>query len=144
MHAKVSRGQSLVEFALILLVLMVIFMGVFDLGFAAYAYNTVSLAAREGARRGAVCTNSVATIQAWAESMAVGLDSTALQVNVQPNQPNPDPKIHPTPCSGGISAHSSLVIVTVTYTYTPFTVLIAQALGTNSLTLSSRSTMVVE
>ncbi len=144
MRTKVSRGQSLVEFALIILVLMVLFMGVFDLGYAVYAYNTISLAAREGARTGTICTNSVSTIQAWTQSMAVGLNLTNAQVNVQPNQPNPDPKVHPTPCSGGISAHGSLVIVTVTYTYTPFTLLIAQALGTNSLTLTAQSTMVVE
>jgi Flp pilus assembly protein TadG len=144
MRTKVSKGQSLVEFALILIVLMLIFMGVFDLGFAVYAYNTISLAAREGARKGIVCTNSVSTIQAQAQAAAVGLNLTSAQVDVQPNQPNPDPKVRPTPCSGGISSHSSLVIVTVSYTYTPFTLLIAQALGTNSLTLSSRSTMVVE
>lgn len=49
-----SRGQSLVEFALVLPVLLVILLGVVDLGRAIYYYNTLSNLAREGARAGIV------------------------------------------------------------------------------------------
>ena len=48
--ASSSRGQSLVEFALILPVLILIIYGVFDLGRAFYAVITVANASREGAR----------------------------------------------------------------------------------------------
>jgi Flp pilus assembly protein TadG len=43
-------GQSLVEFALLLPILLVILLGIFDFGRAIYAYNAVSNAAREGGR----------------------------------------------------------------------------------------------
>lgn len=43
-------GQSLAEFALVIPVLLLLFMGILDFGRAIYAYNTLSNAAREGAR----------------------------------------------------------------------------------------------
>jgi len=44
------RGQTLAEFALILPILLLILMGIFDFGRAIVAYNTLSEAARNGAR----------------------------------------------------------------------------------------------
>ena len=44
------RGQTLVEFAIILPVLLMLMMGVFDLGRVVYANDMVSNAAREAAR----------------------------------------------------------------------------------------------
>jgi hypothetical protein len=48
--SRKNRGQSLLEFALGLTVVMLLFMGVFDLGFGIYQYITVSNMAREAAR----------------------------------------------------------------------------------------------
>lgn len=45
-----SRGQSLVEFALILPLFVLLLVGVFDIGRAFFAYIAISNAAREGAR----------------------------------------------------------------------------------------------
>lgn len=45
-----GRGQSLLEFALGLMVVMLLFMGTFDLGFGIYQYITISNMAREAAR----------------------------------------------------------------------------------------------
>ena len=47
-----SRGQSLVEFALVLPLLAVIILGALDLGRAFFTYIIVTNAAREGARYG--------------------------------------------------------------------------------------------
>ncbi len=44
------RGQSMVEFALILPLFVLIIIGVFDLGRAFFAFISISNAAREGAR----------------------------------------------------------------------------------------------
>lgn len=49
-----SRGQALVEFSLSIIVFLVMLMGIFDLGRAIFAYNGVSEAARDIARRAAV------------------------------------------------------------------------------------------
>ncbi len=47
-----NHGQSMVEFALILPVFVLVFAGIFDLGRAFYASITITNAAREGARYG--------------------------------------------------------------------------------------------
>ncbi len=49
-----SPGQALAEFAIILVVLMLIVMGVIDLSRAVYVRSVVANAAREGARRAVV------------------------------------------------------------------------------------------
>lgn len=49
---KRGQGQSLVEFALILPILIIVLVGVFDLGRALFALITITNAAREGARYG--------------------------------------------------------------------------------------------
>jgi Flp pilus assembly protein TadG len=52
-HSR-ARGQTLVEFALVIPILIVMLMGIFDLGRAIFAYNAITNAAREGARLGIV------------------------------------------------------------------------------------------
>lgn len=47
-------GQSLVEFALVLPMLMLLIIGIFDVGRAVFIWATLSNAAREGARYGAI------------------------------------------------------------------------------------------
>lgn len=49
-HLGHQRGQSLVEFALVIPVFLLILMGVVDFGMAVYKFNGVSQAAREIAR----------------------------------------------------------------------------------------------
>jgi Flp pilus assembly protein TadG len=66
------RGQAIVEFALILPILLLILMGVFDFGRAIVAYNTVSEAARNGARV-AIVNQTSADICLVAASRAVTL-----------------------------------------------------------------------
>ncbi|MEX1334013.1 MAG: TadE/TadG family type IV pilus assembly protein [Candidatus Limnocylindrales bacterium] len=51
---KGSDGQTLVEFALVLPILLVVIVGVFDGGRVVFTNTTLSQAAREGARLGAV------------------------------------------------------------------------------------------
>ena len=49
-----EAGQELVEFALILPLLLLLFLGIIEFGRAILAYNTIANAAREGARYGIV------------------------------------------------------------------------------------------
>jgi Flp pilus assembly protein TadG len=68
-----QRGQSLVEFSLVLIPFLFILMGVVDLGRGIYIYNSVSQAAREIARAASVhpctatgCADIAASTQATA------------------------------------------------------------------------------
>ena len=49
-----NKGQSLMEFALVIPVLCMIFMGIFDFGWILHRQITLDNATRAGARRGAV------------------------------------------------------------------------------------------
>jgi len=54
LKTRLERGQSLVEVALAMPLLILIVMGILDLGRAYYAYVTLSDAAAEGAAYGAI------------------------------------------------------------------------------------------
>lgn len=70
-------GQSLVEFAIILPILLLLILGVFDLGRVIYYYSAISSAAREGARFGVVLEPGIvseASVESFASSRAIAVD----------------------------------------------------------------------
>lgn len=66
-----TKGQSLIEFSMMLPWLILLFTGVFDFGFYAYAFISVKNAARVAVLHGAANT-STATDQAGACSLVTG------------------------------------------------------------------------
>jgi len=127
---SMTAGQALVEFALILPLLILILMGIFDLGRAFYAYSVVANAAREGARAGVIATATDADIRAAVRRYAIGLE------------PIPDSKITIIP--SGSRTSGGIVVVKVEYDFTAVTPLIDTFLPNGKLTLSSTATMRVE
>ncbi|MBI4788576.1 MAG: pilus assembly protein [Chloroflexi bacterium] len=118
-----SRGQSLLEFALVLSVLMLLVMGLFDLGYAVFINNMLSEAAREGARAGIISANSDAAIRCRVDAAAPGLNP---QVTIAP----------------ATRTFNNPITVTVTYLYHPMTPIVGNI--ASSLPLSSTSVMIVE
>ena len=59
--AAVPRGQSLVEFALVMMPLFIILLGIIQFGFIFNAYVTITNASREGARLGTVYVYDAST-----------------------------------------------------------------------------------
>lgn len=59
-----TRGQSLVEFALLLPVLLLIMLGIFEGGRLIYCYQTLGHAAREGVHQAELANASRAQIEA--------------------------------------------------------------------------------
>lgn len=108
-----ALGQALAEFAIILVVLMLILLGIVDLSRAVYIRSVVANAAREGARFAAVERAATSEqIAASVKALTAGLDAD--QIGIQ------------------VVTTSEEVSVLVTYTYHPATVLIAQAAGIGS------------
>jgi Flp pilus assembly protein TadG len=70
---KTTNGQSLAELALILPLLLLILMGIFDLGRGIFFYSTIQNSAREGARYGAVNHCDSTGIKNIVETHAYGL-----------------------------------------------------------------------
>jgi Flp pilus assembly protein TadG len=75
------RGQTLVEFALIVPVFILILVGLFDLGRGVYAFNTISNASREGVRI-AIVDQDCTFIENQAIQRAVSLGVTPSNVDV--------------------------------------------------------------
>ena len=64
---KSESGQSIIEFALVLPMLLVVCIGMAELGRATWAWNMAQMAASEGARRALVISNG-----AWADTARAG------------------------------------------------------------------------
>jgi len=117
---RLERGQELVEFALVLILFLVVLMVIFDMGRAVYYYSAIHNAAREGARHG-ITDQNAGNIQAFAQNVAVGLDI--------------DPVI-------GITEDT--VTVSIDYVFVPVTPVLSLFSGENSITLHSHATMRIE
>ena len=70
-----QRGQTLVEFALVIPIFLLLAVVIFDLGRGVYYYSAVHNAAREGARYGVVHPDiaDYPSIEAVAINYAIGL-----------------------------------------------------------------------
>jgi Flp pilus assembly protein TadG len=140
------EGQTLVEFALVIPLVLVLFMAVFDLGILAFQFNAISDAARNGLRE-AIVDQDCSAIDARARSAAQTLDLTAasaIQVTIYKSAvvsatPNPDS------CSGGLGGGYGigyLAEVRVQATYHAITPIIGQLVG--PITISSTARLPIE
>jgi len=132
---KDPRGQSLVEFALIFPIFILIVVGIFDAGRAIYAFNTIQNASREAVRLAIVNQNDNA-IEAEAISAAVGLGIQASDVVVTVLEGD-----FATGGSGTCAASPDIgcvVEVAVNYTYTAATPVVGTLMGPIAMTGQSR------
>jgi len=122
LHNRSPRGQSLVEFALILPIFVLVLAGLFDLGRAVFAYNTISNASRESVRI-AIVNQTPADIEAEALKQAVSLGLSAADVTITYGDPSGTGT-----CSSpyGLGCRAT---VTVQYSYTAATPVIGQIIG---------------
>lgn len=139
------RGQTLVEFALVLPVLMLVVLGIFDLGRGVYAYNTVANAARTGARIAAVnqlpdspdCSNDRPIINVadphWSIRRCAA--QAAVSLGIEPDDVNVDYA-----CDSKYVG--CIAQVTVHYRFTAITPVISRIVG--SIKMDSTSEMPIE
>jgi Flp pilus assembly protein TadG len=134
-----SRGQSLVEFAVILPVFVLILFGIFDLGRAVFANTTVNNAAREGARH-AIVDQTISDIQATAATSAVslGIDPALVVVDLRnkstPGTPDTCAAERPGENNNLTGMTQCIAVVTVEYDYSAATPVIGQLIGDITLT----------
>ena len=77
-----SRGQALMEFALVIPIFLLVVVALFDMGRAVFAYNTLTNAAREGARMAIVNQYQPFIIQkAKQATQIVELDDPSVSVS---------------------------------------------------------------
>ena len=112
-YIKSNRGQSIVEMALILPVLLLLIFGMIDFGRVLHSYLVVTAAAREGARSAAVQT-AVADVIIDAKAAAATLDQAQLTVAVTYYQ-NSSGTVSAVPVRGfpvEVTVHYSVTIIT--------------------------------
>ncbi len=125
---KDEKGQSMVEFAMILPVLLLILVGIIEFGFMFSGYLTLTNASRESARAISLgATDAIATQRAKDSSMQ--LDGSQMVVVISP--------------SAATRQQGDMVTVTITYEYDFLTPFMEAILGGNFL-LKTDTTMRVE
>lgn len=125
---KTRLGQAMVEFALVIPLIVLIVMGIFDLGRAVYAYNVVASAAREGARYGVLDPTNTNGIRTQATNTSI---LTPITVTVECSN-------NGTSFDSTCNANRTYLRVTVTYTFQPVTLFF------RTFTVTGRSMMAIE
>jgi len=126
---SIPRGQSLVELALALPVILLILFGIIEFGRAFLIYSEVSNAAREGARLGMVRPEDIAAIVEAARSKVTVIPADQMAITVTYNME---------PIFG------DLVVVTTTYNLAMVTPLIADFVGPLQIEMVAARTIMGE
>jgi hypothetical protein len=139
------RGQSLVEFALVFPIAILLLMAVFDVGRAVFAYNGLTNAAREGARLAAV-NQDPALIKQRVQEMTFGTGVTNLAnanfIRFHREEPNlATPTANPV-CPAGSIAVGCVAIVLAESDWRAITPVIGQIIG--PITFKAESQVPVE
>ena len=121
-----EKGQSIVEFALVLPILVMLLFGIIDFGRIFHTYLAIDHASREAARTASIGENDGAIVST-AVASASSIHLTAGQVAVSP---------------GGTKASGSDVTVTITYPIRFLTPVVSNLTG--PITLSSSTVMRME
>ena len=127
-----QRGSPAVEFALVAPILILLTVGILDIGRVMMTATTLESVARDAARYAGLHGSDSTTpatqssVQSYAEGQAVGIDSTTLNVAVT--------------WEGGSNSSGSSVTVALTY---DFDLLVGQFLGFDAITLDSASSMTI-
>jgi len=137
-----SRGQALVEFSLVLPLFLLLFMVVMDLGTAVFTYNSLTNAAREGARLAIVNQDTASVIQRAENQVSIGeINAPNVTIAFYQEAANGAPDTSST-CSP--VAVGCLAVVTFESTYKPITPIIGRILFKNGVTLTAQTVLSVE
>jgi Flp pilus assembly protein TadG len=117
-HPRHHRGQSLVEFALILPIFLVVLLGLFDLGRAVFYHSTISNAAREAVRLAIVDQNPPAIRQRAVDEAGGVMPITTADVTVRFLGPTLQASGH---TCNATPSQGCIVEVTVDHNFTPAT-----------------------
>lgn len=140
-----GRGQTLVEFAIVVPVLLVIVLGLLDLGRAVFVYNTLAQSARQASRT-AIVNQDTDQVRSAAIAYAPTLGLTSSNVDVcfktatteQTNCSSPGTDN----CPQSTRDIGCLAVVRAHVSYTPMTPVISVFMS--SITLSSTSVEPIE
>lgn len=137
-----ARGQALVEFSLIIPLFLLLLIAGVDLARGVFAYNSVTNAAREGARL-AVVNQDVASISQRAIAQTAIAETAAPNVTVVYREmiPNADYRLNATCTSLTVDC---VAVVTYQTTYRPITPVLSNILFASGVTLQAQAVQQLE
>ena len=118
-----ARGQALVEFALVMPIMMVLLMGIIELGRAWNMKQVLTDAAREGARLAVVADPTLATSAATKVAVRLRVDSMISRAGMDPTR---DRVEFPTPQDSLKTGSGRTITVRIAY---PFSFLVLHRLA---------------
>lgn len=136
------KGQALVEFALVIPLFLLLLVGLFDLGRAVFAYNTLTNAAREGARIAIVNQYKPSIIQRAKDQTAI-VELNDPSVSIDFYQVNADGTAD-TSTQCALVAVGCLAVVSFEATYRPITPFISNIIFGSGVTFEAQSVLSVE
>jgi hypothetical protein len=137
-----AGGQGLVEFALTIPIFLLLLIALFDMGRAVFAYNTLTNAAREGARIAIVNQDKPTIIErAKQQTAIVELNDPSVTVGFfqMASDGSPD---YGNACN--LVANNCLAIVSFEATYQPITPIVGNLFFGKGLTFTAESILNVE
>ena len=138
-----SDGQSLVEFALVLPLFLLLFFAIVDMGRAVFVYNSVTNAAREGARL-AIVNQDTASITNRAKQQVSIAETVNPSVTVSFFVANTDGTASATACPASAPYFGCVAVVSFETTFRPLTPIIGNIVFKNGVTLTATSSLTVE
>jgi Flp pilus assembly protein TadG len=131
--------------ALVLPLFLLVFMGVVDLGGAVFTYNSITNAAREGARLAIVNQDTAkVTTRSTQQAAMAGTPTVTVAYYVAATNGTPDTtKTCPLAPSSYV-AEGCLAVVTFQGTYKPITPIIGNILFKTGVTFTAKSVLTVE
>jgi Flp pilus assembly protein TadG len=139
-----NGGQSLVEFALVLPLFLLLFFAIVDMGRAVFVYNSVTNAAREGARL-AIVNQDAPTIISRAKQQVSIAETVDPSVDVKFYQDNGDGTADTSnECTATGGYFHCIAVVTFQATFRPLTPIIANVVFKNGVTVTATTALPVE
>jgi Flp pilus assembly protein TadG len=142
MRRRAAGGQALVEFALVIPLFLLLIVGGVDLARGVFAYNSVTNAAREGARL-AVVNQDTTMIAQRAMSQTAIAETAAPNVTVVFRETTPNADFRTNAVCNPLTVDCVAVVTYVT-TYTPLTPILGRILFSGGVTLQAQAVQALE
>lgn len=134
MNVKTQKGQSLVELAISLIILLMLLLGAVEFSLALFQFVTIRDAAQEGALFGSINPTNGAGMIARAKDAASDVVQLA-DTDIVPSWSNPAKQ-----CEGLTGGTPHSVTVTITYNHNIILPLVGPMIGSNTIPLTASVT----
>jgi Flp pilus assembly protein TadG len=141
-----ERGQSLVELAITLPILILLLLGTLDFGMAIFSYSMLRDSAQEGAFYGSFNPSNSAEIENRARNISPRAEDVVFSSPVQLRDKDlvkVNVKVLGNSCQGAENGVANSIQVNVSYRYPLLMPLIGRLIGSNTIPLTGTATNVI-